>query len=137
MKPAGVLHADPPTLNPERAADVARSLFGVDSHSARQLVSERDQNFLVDEADGSRWVLKVSNAAEDPGVVAMEVATVEHVARMDPDLPVPRARPTSTATWSAAWPMARRGTWSAAPLPARPDRGTRGLDATACVASGG
>ncbi len=94
MKPAGVLHADPPTLNPERAADVARSLFGVDSHSARQLVSERDQNFLVDEADGSRWVLKVSNAAEDPGVVAMEVAAVEHVARMDPDLPVPRARPT-------------------------------------------
>jgi 4-aminobutyrate aminotransferase-like enzyme/Ser/Thr protein kinase RdoA (MazF antagonist) len=39
-------------------------------------------------------VLKVSNAAEDPGVVEMEVAAVEHVARMDPDLPVPRARPT-------------------------------------------
>ena len=94
MKTAGVLHADPPTLDAERAADVARSLFGVDSVSARPLVSERDQNFLVDEADGSRWVLKVSNAAEDPGVVAMEVAAVEHVARMDPDLPVPRARPT-------------------------------------------
>ena len=94
MKTAGVLHADPPTLDAERAAAVARSLFGVDSVSARPLVSERDQNFLVDEADGSRWVLKVSNAAEDPGVVEMEVAAVEHVARIDPDLPVPRARPT-------------------------------------------
>ncbi len=41
------------------------------------------------------WVLKVSNAAEDPGVVEMEVAAVEHVARMDPALPVPRARPTT------------------------------------------
>jgi len=94
MKTAGVLHSDPPTLDAGRAVDAVRSLFGVDSVSARPLVSERDQNFLVDEADGSRWVLKVSNAAEDAGVVEMEVAAVEHVARMDPDLPVPRARPT-------------------------------------------
>ena len=92
MKTGGVLHADPPTLDAGRAADVARSLFGVESVSARPLVSERDQNFLVDAAGGSRWLLKVSNAAEDPGVVDMEVAAVEHVARMDPDLPVPRAR---------------------------------------------
>ena len=95
MKTAGVLHADPPTLDSDRAAEVARSLFGVDSVGARPLVSERDQNFLVDDADGSGWVLKVSNAAEDPGVVEMEVAAVEHVARMDPALPVPRARPTT------------------------------------------
>jgi 4-aminobutyrate aminotransferase-like enzyme/Ser/Thr protein kinase RdoA (MazF antagonist) len=94
MKTAGVLHADPPNLDVERAAEVARSVFGVDAVSAHPLVSERDQNFLVDEANGSHWVLKVSNAAEDPGVVAMEVAAVEHVARMDPDLPVPRARQT-------------------------------------------
>jgi 4-aminobutyrate aminotransferase-like enzyme/Ser/Thr protein kinase RdoA (MazF antagonist) len=94
VKTAGVLHADPPALDAERAAAAAQSLFGVDSVSAHALVSERDQNFLVNEADGSRWVLKVSNAAEDPGVVEMEVAAIEHVARMDPDLPVPRARPT-------------------------------------------
>ncbi|HEY8180408.1 MAG TPA: aminotransferase class III-fold pyridoxal phosphate-dependent enzyme [Candidatus Limnocylindria bacterium] len=94
MKTAGVLHADPPTLDAGHAADAARSLFGVDSVSMQPLVSERDQNFLLDEADGSRWVLKVSNAAEDPGVVQMEVEAVEHVARIDPELPVPRPRPT-------------------------------------------
>ncbi|HEX6474875.1 MAG TPA: aminotransferase class III-fold pyridoxal phosphate-dependent enzyme, partial [Candidatus Limnocylindria bacterium] len=94
MKTAGVLHADPPTLDAGRATEVARSLFGVEAVTARPLVSERDQNFRLDEADGSRWVLKVSNAAEDPGVVAMEVAAVEHVARLDPALPVPRAHPT-------------------------------------------
>jgi 4-aminobutyrate aminotransferase-like enzyme/Ser/Thr protein kinase RdoA (MazF antagonist) len=94
MKTAGVLHADPPTLDSDRAAEVCRTTFGVASIEVRPLVSERDQNFLLQEADGSRWVLKISNAAEDPGVVEMEVAAVEHVARLDPGLPVPRARPT-------------------------------------------
>ena len=52
-------------------------------------------------------MLKVSNAAEDPGVVEMEVAAVEHVARMDPD-PAGAARPPPwMATSSAAWPMDR------------------------------
>jgi 4-aminobutyrate aminotransferase-like enzyme/Ser/Thr protein kinase RdoA (MazF antagonist) len=62
--------------------------------SLRSLVSERDQNFLVTSRDGERCVLKVSNAAEERAVVEMEVAAVEHVARLDPELPVPRARPT-------------------------------------------
>jgi 4-aminobutyrate aminotransferase-like enzyme/Ser/Thr protein kinase RdoA (MazF antagonist) len=94
MKTAGVLHADPPSLDAAHATEVAASSFGVAAVSVRPLVSERDQNFLLEEADGARWVLKVSNAAEDPSVVEMEVGAVEHVARLDPDLPVPRARPT-------------------------------------------
>ncbi|HEX5578659.1 MAG TPA: phosphotransferase, partial [Candidatus Limnocylindria bacterium] len=104
MKTAGVLHANPPTLDASRAMEVARELFGVAPTSAEPLVSERDQNFLVAEADGARWVLKVSNAAEDPGVVAMEVAAVEHVARLDPALPVPRARPTRQGDLVASLP---------------------------------
>src|SRR5919106_3663477 len=92
MKAAGVLHADPPALTPERAEQVALTLFGVRG-SAAPLVSERDQNFRIDEPGGPRWVLKVSNASEDPGVVEMEVAAVEHVAAMAPELPLPRARP--------------------------------------------
>ena len=38
-------------------------------------------------------MLKVSNAAEDRGVVEMEVAAVEHIAAVDPGLPVPVAAP--------------------------------------------
>ena len=93
MTRAGVLHAEPPALSPQRAEEVALVLFGVHG-SATALVSERDQNFRLDEPDGGRWVLKVSNAAEDPAVVEMEVAAVEHVAAVDAELPVPRARPT-------------------------------------------
>ena len=39
-------------------------------------------------------MLKVSNAAEDPAVVEMEVAAVERIAAVDPGLPVAVPRPT-------------------------------------------
>ena len=87
-----VLAADPPALTPERAAAIARETFGV-TGTVRALVSERDQNFAIHEASGEGWVLKVSNRAEDPRVVDMEVAAVERIATVDPALPVPRARP--------------------------------------------
>ncbi|HEX6128552.1 MAG TPA: aminotransferase class III-fold pyridoxal phosphate-dependent enzyme [Candidatus Limnocylindria bacterium] len=92
MDTAGVMHAAPPALTPEQARAIARERCGVDGE-ARPLVSERDQNFAIHTPGGDGWVLKVSNAAEDPAVVEMEVAAVEHVARVDPGLPVPRARP--------------------------------------------
>ncbi|HTE65975.1 MAG TPA: aminotransferase class III-fold pyridoxal phosphate-dependent enzyme [Candidatus Binatia bacterium] len=56
--------------------------------TALALVSERDQNFRLTDAAGAEWVLKVSNAAEDPAVVEMEVAAVERIAAVDPALPV-------------------------------------------------
>lgn len=92
MSNADVLEADPPSLAATDAERIGRERFGVGG-STRLLVSERDQNFAIDEADGTRWVLKVSNAAEDPGVVAMEIAAVERIAAVDPGLPVPLARP--------------------------------------------
>ncbi|HEX2126430.1 MAG TPA: phosphotransferase, partial [Thermoleophilaceae bacterium] len=87
MSPTGVLAADPPRLTTAEAEAVARSVFGVDG-PARALVSERDQNFAI----GGRWVLKVSNPAEEPAVVEMEVAAVERIYRLEPELPVPLAR---------------------------------------------
>ncbi len=92
MSTAHVLDAAPPDLTPQDAERIARDSFGV-SGSARLLVSERDQNFALSADDGSAWVLKVSNRAEDPAVVNMEVTAVQHVATVDPSLPVPLARP--------------------------------------------
>ena len=87
-----VLDAAPPALTPADAEAVARSTYGLNA-TAQPLVSERDQNFRLTDADGGAWVLKVSNAAEDRGVVEMEVAAVERIAAIDPELPVPVARP--------------------------------------------
>ena len=92
-EPRDVLVADPPQLSDADARGVASTHFGVIG-TARTLVSERDQNFAIAADDGSQWVLKISNAAEDPGVVEMEVAAVERIAAVDPTLPVPLARPT-------------------------------------------
>jgi 4-aminobutyrate aminotransferase-like enzyme/Ser/Thr protein kinase RdoA (MazF antagonist) len=86
-----VLDAAPPALTSDLAASIAREHFGVTAR-AELLVSERDQNFRLTDADGGGWVLKVSNAVEDPGVVEMEVAAVERIAAVDPALPVPVAR---------------------------------------------
>jgi 4-aminobutyrate aminotransferase-like enzyme/Ser/Thr protein kinase RdoA (MazF antagonist) len=92
METSGVLHASPPGLTLGDARDIARTCFAIDG-DVRPLVSERDQNFVL-QGDGLGWVLKVSNAAEDRAVVEMEVAAIEHVARLDPGLPVPLPRHT-------------------------------------------
>jgi 4-aminobutyrate aminotransferase-like enzyme/Ser/Thr protein kinase RdoA (MazF antagonist) len=87
-----VLGSRAPAFTPEEAESLAHALFGVRA-TAALLVSERDQNFRLTDADGAGWVLKIANAVEDPAVVDMEVEAVRHVARMDPELPVavPRA----------------------------------------------
>ena len=92
MTTADVLDAAPPDLTPELAEEIVRGTFGLTA-SAEALVSERDQNFRLTDADSATWVLKVSNAVEDRGVVEMEVAAVEHIAAVDPGLPVPVAAP--------------------------------------------
>lgn len=90
-----VLDAPPPQLTPDDAARIAREQFGIEA-AAELLVSERDQNFRLTDAGGDAWVLKVSNAVEDRGVVEMEVAAVERIAALDPALPVPVARASRT-----------------------------------------
>lgn len=73
------------------AHDVSRLLrrdFGL-SGGLSPLVSERDQNFRVD-ADGGRYVLKISNAAEDRAILDLQAAALDHLATVDPELGVPR-----------------------------------------------
>jgi 4-aminobutyrate aminotransferase-like enzyme/Ser/Thr protein kinase RdoA (MazF antagonist) len=92
MTTADVLAAAPPDLTTAEAAQIARTIYGLEG-TMRPLVSERDQNFLLADASGGERVLKVSNAAEERGVVEMEVAAVAHIARVNPELPVPVALP--------------------------------------------
>ena len=61
----------------------------------RALASERDQNFHLRTADGSEWVLKIANPAEDPALLDMQTRALLHIAEVDPKLAVPRVRATS------------------------------------------
>ena len=81
-----VLETKPPCFTPEEVARIAADVFGVQG-TASDLGSERDETFLID--DGGRGaVIKISNLGEDPAVLDLEHAAIEHIVRIDPDLPV-------------------------------------------------
>ena len=81
-----------PRVGLAAAEGICREVFGVDG-VASDLPSERDRNVLI-RGDGVEVVLKLSNPAEDRGVVEMENAAMRHVAATDPALPIPRVIPT-------------------------------------------
>src|SRR5919197_4914892 len=87
-----VLEAPPPRFAPDEVADIAARLFGVEG-TARNLGSERDQTFLIDDGAGGGGVIKISNLGEDPDVLDLETQAIMHVAHVDPELPVARPRP--------------------------------------------
>ncbi len=82
-----VLSAQAPRLTDSNAVEAARSLFGVVAVAARDLGSERDRTFaLEDRAGRPRAILKASNSSEDPEVLDMEAAAALHVTAVDPGL---------------------------------------------------
>ena len=83
-----VLEAKAPAFSAAEAEGIAERNFGV-SGSARALVSERDQNFQLRSDDGREYVLKIANPAEDPAVLDFQTQALLHIARVNPELPVP------------------------------------------------
>ena len=74
------------------AERVARERWGIAGH-AKALTGERDRNFHFRADDGREFVLKFANPAEDAGVTDMQIKALQHIARTDPGLPVPRVIP--------------------------------------------
>lgn len=75
------------------AAQIAQQVFGVAANVAL-LPSERDQNFLLDTVEGSRFVLKFAKSDEDRAVLEFQNAALRQVAARAPALAVPRVFPT-------------------------------------------
>ena len=86
-----------PTFSLEEALRLSSTFFGV-SGSAKQLDSERDQNFRIDGQGASGGILKIVNASEPRGESAFQVALLEHLEMHAPDLPVPRLKRTIDGT---------------------------------------
>ena len=63
------------------------------------LVSERDQNFLIETADG-RYVLKIANEVEEGKLLELQNAALKHLAQVDPNLGVPRVTRSKTGATS-------------------------------------
>src|SRR2546421_12245473 len=94
MASESVLEAPPPRFTAEEIAAIAAELFGLRGQ-ASDLGSERDQTFLIDDS-AAGGVLKISNLGEDAAVLDLEAQAIEHISRVDPDLPVARMRASNT-----------------------------------------
>lgn len=87
-----LLDSASPILPVPEVEEIAREIFGLPAR-ASELTGERDRNFHL-EADGSHYVLKVSNPAEDRQVIRFQTEALLHIAAVDASLPVPRVVPT-------------------------------------------
>ena len=91
-----------PSFRREDAARIARELWGIEA-SARELPSERDQNFHLTGA-GEPLVLKISGSAERPEALELQNAALDWLAARAPALPLPRVRPTAAGHAIASVP---------------------------------
>ncbi|WP_303979667.1 aminotransferase class III-fold pyridoxal phosphate-dependent enzyme [Dongia mobilis] len=85
------LRANAPRLPLDQIAAFAAEHFDL-TGELTPLYSERDQNIRLREKNGNAWVLKTASAEEDPGIIDCQILTMQHIAQIDPGLPVPRVR---------------------------------------------
>ncbi|MBT8087063.1 MAG: aminotransferase class III-fold pyridoxal phosphate-dependent enzyme [Gammaproteobacteria bacterium] len=86
------LDRDLPAQPVDEVRDVALRFYGI-SGDFQELRSERDQNFLVEDVNGDRFVLKVANAAETPAGIDFQIGALRHIATTSSSLPIPRIVP--------------------------------------------
>ena len=75
-----------PRVASQDAEQLAREAFGRPGR-ARELTSERDQNFEVTEAGGERFVLKIANALEEAAFLDAQQRVLAHLASHDVPTP--------------------------------------------------
>ena len=88
-----ILQTPAPRFSQRQVSGLLEEHYGI-AADLEPLSSERDQNFLVTAADGSKHVLKIANAAESAAVTDFQNQGLAHVARVAADLPVPDVVPT-------------------------------------------
>lgn len=76
------------SIPPDEAVAVLTRHFGL-SGTLTRLDTEKDDTFLVSGAQG-RHIAKFSNPDEDPREISLQAELLDHVAKADPLLPVPR-----------------------------------------------
>lgn len=82
-----VFESTPPAYSLEELSKIANEYFGK-TGTLKLLVSERDQNARV-MTDGSHYVLKIANSAEDKEFLEFQNAVLNHILELDPNLAVP------------------------------------------------
>jgi len=76
--PLAVLQTESPDFSAQDAIDIVRKHYAVDA-TVEELVSERDQNFRLQLADGRQFVLKIASTMEDPQVTDFQIKALLHL----------------------------------------------------------
>ena len=84
-----ILVTQSPSFTIEQAKDITNKLYGL-AGNLFPLDSERDQNFRISTEAGDQFVIKIANSAENPAIIDMQLEALEHIALVDPELPVPK-----------------------------------------------
>lgn len=71
------------------ASGLLLTSFGVQGELSR-LSTEKDDTFVVNAAGGAKFILKITNPAEQPAELDFEVRLLLHLEQVDSSLPVPR-----------------------------------------------
>jgi Ser/Thr protein kinase RdoA (MazF antagonist) len=101
VDPLAVIAEEAPQLSDDDAIRIARQYWGLDV-SVRSLVSERDQNFSLKDADGSETVLKIANAAESPTVTDFQIQALLYIADRSREQGIPIKVPEVLPTLNGA-----------------------------------
>lgn len=84
-----ILETQSPGFTAQQVKYFANQLYGL-TGNLYPLDSERDQNFRLSTERGDKFVIKIANSAEDPAVIDLQLKALEHIAMVEPELPVPK-----------------------------------------------
>ena len=73
----------------DEAKAAVAEVYGL-AGAVKRLSSERDETFLFTRADGTDFILKIANPAEDPAALEFQDGALLHLQAVTPSVPVPR-----------------------------------------------
>ena len=76
--PLNIILAETPDFSDEEAIKIVKRHYNMDV-LVKNLVSERDQNFLISTAENKKFVLKIANCEEDPLVTDFQIKALIHI----------------------------------------------------------
>lgn len=71
---------------------LVKNLYGIPSRCSR-ISCERDELFQVTSLEGQKFILRLSNPADDPSTIDMQIQALAWIAKTAPALPVPALIP--------------------------------------------
>jgi 4-aminobutyrate aminotransferase-like enzyme/Ser/Thr protein kinase RdoA (MazF antagonist) len=83
-----LLESPSPSFTVDQVLSFVNQRYGL-TGKLSPMDSERDQNLHIRTDAGDSYVIKIANSAENPAVIEMQLKALEHIALVDPVLPVP------------------------------------------------